>query len=57
MYYFIFYRTITRNDLVEYISTHYKGPRMVLSASGGKRNTITIVTDKWSNLSVMWKYI
>eukprot|EP00918_Siedleckia_nematoides_P098299 GHVU01215157.1.p1 GENE.GHVU01215157.1~~GHVU01215157.1.p1 ORF type:complete len:479 (+),score=46.86 GHVU01215157.1:26-1462(+) len=27
--------SIQRKDLVEYVSTHYKGPRMVLSAAGG----------------------
>lgn len=29
-------RTINRGDLVEYITTHYKGPRIVLSAAGGQ---------------------
>ncbi|XP_077582941.1 cytochrome b-c1 complex subunit 1, mitochondrial [Stigmatopora nigra] len=28
-------RTITRQDLVEYINSHYKAPRMVLAAAGG----------------------
>ncbi|KAF6725533.1 Mitochondrial-processing peptidase subunit beta [Oryzias melastigma] len=28
-------RTINRGDLVEYITTHYKGPRIVLAAAGG----------------------
>uniref|UniRef100_A0A803W679 Mitochondrial-processing peptidase subunit beta n=2 Tax=Ficedula albicollis TaxID=59894 RepID=A0A803W679_FICAL len=28
-------KSINRNDLVEYITTHYKGPRMVLAAAGG----------------------
>ncbi|XP_069764738.1 mitochondrial-processing peptidase subunit beta isoform X2 [Narcine bancroftii] len=28
-------KSITRNDLVEYITTHYKGPRIVLGAAGG----------------------
>ncbi|XP_014784742.1 mitochondrial-processing peptidase subunit beta [Octopus bimaculoides] len=28
-------KTINRNDLKEYISTHYKGPRIVLAAAGG----------------------
>jgi len=28
-------QSISRNDLVEYISNHYKGPRIVLAASGG----------------------
>jgi len=29
-------RSISRKDLIEYISTHYKGPRMVLAAAGGQ---------------------
>ncbi|XP_034019480.1 mitochondrial-processing peptidase subunit beta [Thalassophryne amazonica] len=28
-------KTINRSDLVEYITAHYKGPRIVLSAAGG----------------------
>lgn len=28
-------RSISREDLVEYISTHYKAPRMVLAGAGG----------------------
>jgi len=28
-------KSITRDDLVHYIKTHYKGPRMVLSGAGG----------------------
>uniref|UniRef100_A0AAR2JFZ2 Mitochondrial-processing peptidase subunit beta n=1 Tax=Pygocentrus nattereri TaxID=42514 RepID=A0AAR2JFZ2_PYGNA len=28
-------KTINRADLVEYITTHYKGPRIVLAAAGG----------------------
>lgn len=32
----MFCRTINRGDLVEYITTHYKGPRIVLAAAGGK---------------------
>ncbi|XP_032825634.1 mitochondrial-processing peptidase subunit beta-like [Petromyzon marinus] len=31
-------KSIARGDLVDYISTHYKGPRMVLSAAGGIRH-------------------
>lgn len=30
------YRSINRKDLVDYITTHYKGPRIVLAAAGGK---------------------
>ncbi|XP_013917072.1 PREDICTED: mitochondrial-processing peptidase subunit beta [Thamnophis sirtalis] len=28
-------KSINRNDLVEYITTHYKGPRIVLASAGG----------------------
>ncbi|XP_070552926.1 mitochondrial-processing peptidase subunit beta-like [Ptychodera flava] len=28
-------KSITKEDLLDYISTHYKGPRIVLSAAGG----------------------
>ncbi|KAL4605018.1 cytochrome b-c1 complex subunit 1, mitochondrial-like [Arapaima gigas] len=28
-------RTLTRQDLVDFISTHYKAPRMVIAAAGG----------------------
>ncbi|XP_050413622.1 mitochondrial-processing peptidase subunit beta [Patella vulgata] len=28
-------QTINRNDLVEYVNSHYKGPRIVLAAAGG----------------------
>merc|ERR1711962_810169 len=28
-------KSISRNDLVEYINNHYKGPRIVLAAAGG----------------------
>uniref|UniRef100_A0A671YIA6 Peptidase, mitochondrial processing subunit beta n=1 Tax=Sparus aurata TaxID=8175 RepID=A0A671YIA6_SPAAU len=31
-------KTINRGDLVEYITTHYKGPRIVLAAAGGQNN-------------------
>ena len=28
-------KSISRDDLVQYIQTHYKGPRMVLAGAGG----------------------
>ena len=34
--FFFSFRTITRDDLVEYVSKHYSAPRMVLAAAGGK---------------------
>lgn len=36
-------RTLTRQDLVDYINSHYKAPRMVLAAAGGaSANTHTL---------------
>ena len=32
---YCFRRSISRKDLVDYISTHYTAPRMVLAAAGG----------------------
>lgn len=29
------FRTLTRQDLVDYINSHFKAPRMVLAAAGG----------------------
>lgn len=29
------YRSISRADLIDYITTHYKGPRIVLAGAGG----------------------
>lgn len=30
-------RVLTRQDLVDYVNSHYKAPRMVLSAAGGRQ--------------------
>lgn len=35
-------RSLTRKDLVEYINTHYKAPRMVLAAAGGGLGMMTV---------------
>jgi processing peptidase subunit beta len=41
-------QSISRNDLLEYISTHYKGPRMVLAAAGGICHAeLTELADKY----------
>lgn len=32
---FTSHRSLTRQDLVDYVNSHYKAPRMVLSAAGG----------------------
>ena len=34
-------RTLSRQDLVDYISSHYKAPRMVLAAAGGNSILLT----------------
>lgn len=33
--YVIFFRSISREDLQDYIKTHYKAPRVVLAGAGG----------------------
>uniref|UniRef100_H3CHP7 Peptidase, mitochondrial processing subunit beta n=1 Tax=Tetraodon nigroviridis TaxID=99883 RepID=H3CHP7_TETNG len=33
-------KTINRGDLVDYITTHYKGPRIVLAAAGGTEHGV-----------------
>ena len=41
-------QSINRTDLLEYITTHYKGPRMVLAAAGGVDHTqLTELADKY----------
>jgi predicted Zn-dependent peptidase len=35
MQYAVCFRRITRNDLVDYVKSHYKPPRIVLAAAGG----------------------
>ena len=41
-------KSISRKDLLEYISTHYKGPRMVLAAAGGVcHDELTRLADKY----------
>ena len=37
-------RTITRDDLVEYINKHYSAPRMVLAAAGGTSYVLLFLT-------------
>ena len=32
----LYYRSISRDDLQDYVKAHYKGPRVVLAAAGGK---------------------
>lgn len=33
-------RTLTRQDLVDYINSHYKAPRIVLAAAGGRSSNV-----------------
>jgi len=41
-------QSISRTDLLDYIVTHYKGPRMVLAAAGGVDHTqLTQLADKY----------
>jgi len=41
-------RSISRKDLVQYISTHYRGPRMVLAAAGGvNHDELTKLADQY----------
>jgi len=41
-------QSINRNDLLNYITTHYKGPRMVLAAAGGVDHThLTQLADEY----------
>ena len=42
-YLWVLYRSISRDDLVDYISTHYIAPRMVLAGAGGQYNDSVIL--------------
>uniref|UniRef100_A0A674EJA3 Mitochondrial-processing peptidase subunit beta n=1 Tax=Salmo trutta TaxID=8032 RepID=A0A674EJA3_SALTR len=50
-------KTINRGDLVEYITTHYKGPRIVLAAAGGVSHNELIDLAKYhfGNLPARYK--
>ncbi|KAF7711619.1 cytochrome b-c1 complex subunit 1, mitochondrial [Silurus meridionalis] len=49
-------RTLTRQDLVEYISSHYKAPRMVLAAAGGVNHEELVGLAKQHLSSVSFEY-
>ena len=50
-------RTINRGDLVEYITTHYKGPRIVLAAAGGQSSLSPRFACKWAYyVCLVWAY-
>ncbi|MGH0149434.1 UNVERIFIED_CONTAM: hypothetical protein FKN15_033422 [Acipenser sinensis] len=50
-------KSINRNDLVEYITTHYKGPRIVLAAAGGVSHNqlIDLAKHHFGNLPSTYK--
>ncbi|KAJ8408999.1 hypothetical protein AAFF_G00240200 [Aldrovandia affinis] len=49
-------RTLTRQDLVEYIQTHYKAPRMVLAAAGGVNHSELVDLAKQHFSAVSFEY-
>uniref|UniRef100_A0A8C9SA11 Ubiquinol-cytochrome c reductase core protein 1 n=1 Tax=Scleropages formosus TaxID=113540 RepID=A0A8C9SA11_SCLFO len=46
-------RTLTRQDLVDFMNTHYKAPRMVLAAAGGVHHNelVSLATKHFGSLS------
>ncbi|GAA6088751.1 cytochrome b-c1 complex subunit 1, mitochondrial [Tachysurus ichikawai] len=49
-------RTLTRQDLVEYINSHYKAPRMVLAAAGGVNHEELVGLAKQHLSSISFEY-
>uniref|UniRef100_A0A8C2DR44 Ubiquinol-cytochrome c reductase core protein 1 n=1 Tax=Cyprinus carpio TaxID=7962 RepID=A0A8C2DR44_CYPCA len=49
-------RTLTRNDLVEYINSHYKAPRMVLATAGGVNHDDLVALAKQHFSGVSFEY-
>ncbi|XP_018975329.2 cytochrome b-c1 complex subunit 1, mitochondrial-like [Cyprinus carpio] len=49
-------RTLTRNDLVEYINSHYKAPRMVLATAGGVNHDDLVALAKQQFSGVSFEY-
>ncbi|XP_077449560.1 mitochondrial-processing peptidase subunit beta [Stigmatopora argus] len=49
-------KTINRGDLVEYITTHYKGPRIVLAAAGGVSHSELIDLAKYHFGKLLGRY-
>ncbi|XP_030632470.1 cytochrome b-c1 complex subunit 1, mitochondrial isoform X2 [Chanos chanos] len=49
-------RSLTRQDLVEYIDSHYKAPRMVLAAAGGVRHDELVSLAKQHFSGVSFEY-
>lgn len=51
---FNYSRTLTRQDLVDYINSHYKAPRMVLAAAGGRCSPSS--RTRWRHVVVAWEF-
>ncbi|KAJ8257174.1 hypothetical protein GJAV_G00182700 [Gymnothorax javanicus] len=49
-------RSLTRQDLVEYINSHYKAPRMVLAAAGGVSHSELVRVAQQHFSSVSFQY-
>ncbi|KAL2091370.1 hypothetical protein ACEWY4_013633 [Coilia grayii] len=49
-------RTLTREDLVEYVNSHFKAPRMVLAAAGGVNHDDLVGLAKKHFSSVSFEY-
>uniref|UniRef100_A0A4W6FB98 Mitochondrial-processing peptidase subunit beta n=1 Tax=Lates calcarifer TaxID=8187 RepID=A0A4W6FB98_LATCA len=49
-------RTLTRQDLVEYVNSHYKAPRMVLAAAGGVNHDELVSLAKTHFSGVSFEY-
>ncbi|XP_064161450.1 cytochrome b-c1 complex subunit 1, mitochondrial-like [Anguilla rostrata] len=49
-------RTLTREDLVEFINSHYKAPRMVLAAAGGVNHSELVDLAKQHFSGVSFEY-
>uniref|UniRef100_A0A673HNY5 Cytochrome b-c1 complex subunit 1, mitochondrial-like n=1 Tax=Sinocyclocheilus rhinocerous TaxID=307959 RepID=A0A673HNY5_9TELE len=49
-------RILTRNDLVEYINSHYKAPRMVLATAGGVNHDELVALAKQHFSGVSFEY-
>ncbi|XP_064154551.1 cytochrome b-c1 complex subunit 1, mitochondrial-like [Anguilla rostrata] len=49
-------RSLTRQDLVEYINSHYKAPRMVLAAAGGVNHSELVGVAKQHFSDVSFEY-
>ena len=51
-------RSISRQDLVDYIKDHYKGPRMVLAGAGGvdHQELVNLAEKHFSGVSYQYEH-